>query len=251
MEGFTVTLAYKYVALVLMLAEANFFAGKVGLKLDQPITDQDVRNGSHVSPPKTNDFGGSIMTDSYFFGFGFGHLANFHRNDFKSDSDAAVKERNVSLSKQTSLIDTNGAYQLATNWLNAIGVDLKLLGEKYKLNITQWRYFHGEGLVDSPTMLPVFQVEWRGSPFKSRQARRDMAVVTMTIYGPTKDLVEFHILDDSLFVRPKITIVGQEELLSISDGEFRAFGSLQRSNLAVRFGLRPGDAVTTAPAERK
>src|SRR5208282_2192796 len=113
MDGFTLSLAYKYVALVLMLGEVNFFGSRTGLQFDHPVTEADVRAGSHVGPPKTNDFSGSILTDKYFFGFGWGHLANFHRNDFKSDSDATVRERNVRLSKLSSLIDTNGAYQLA------------------------------------------------------------------------------------------------------------------------------------------
>src|SRR5436309_667542 len=105
----TLTLAYTYVAMVLMIAEANFFANKAGLKQDHLITQEDVRSGSHVSPAKSNYFGGSILTDSYLFGFGSGHLANFRRNDFKSDSAASVRERNLRLSHLSSLIDTNGA----------------------------------------------------------------------------------------------------------------------------------------------
>lgn len=244
-------MAYKYVAMALMLAEINSFNGKIGLPVDHPVAERDVQAGSHVGPPNTGDFSGSIVTEKYFYGFGWGHLANFHRNDFKSDSDAAVKERNVKLSKLTSLIDTNGAYQLATDWLNAMGVDLKLLEEKYKLNIVQWRYYHGEGLVGSPTMLPVFQVEWRGSPSQSSRRRRDMAVVTMTIYGPTKELVEFHILDDSLFISPRITINDHDKLLSISDAEFQVLDALQRTNLVTRFGSRQRDAEASIPAEHK
>jgi hypothetical protein len=83
-------------------------------------------------------------------------------------------------------------------------------------------------------VLPVYTVEWRGSILRS-QPKRESAVVTVTIFGATKELVEYHVLDDSLFLRPRIEIKDPEELLAIPDDEFRAFDALQRSNLVVRF----------------
>jgi hypothetical protein len=236
MNGIESTLAFKYVALALMLAEVNFFGTKVGLQLDHPVTAADVRSGSHVGPPKTNDFSGSVVTDKYFFGFGWGHLANFHRNDFKSDSDAAVRERNLKLSKQLSLIDTNGAYEVATNWLTAAGVNLVALQKGYKLNIMQWRY-RPEGLSQGPTLLPVYQVVWHGSLFRSQRRRSDTAVVSLTILGPTKELIEYHVLDDSLFLRSRLQITEPQKLLAIPDAEFETFDTLQRSNLLAQFTL--------------
>jgi hypothetical protein len=233
MDGFTLSLAYKYVALVLMLGEVNFFSAGTGLKFDHPVTETDVRAGSHVGPPKTNDFTGSILTDKYFFGFGWGHLANFHRNDFRSDSDTQVRERNERLAKQSSLIDTNGALELATGWLSAMGVDLPLLQQKYKLNVVQWRY-RGDGLTQGPVMLPVYQVEWRGSPFPTKRTKRETAVVTLTILGTTKELIEYHLLDDSLFARPAIRIPEPQRLLSLPDSEFQQYNAQQRSNLLAQ-----------------
>lgn len=73
----------------------------------------------------------------------------------------------------------------------------------------------------------------------------------MTIYGPTKELVEFHILDDSLFISPRITINDHDKLLSISDAEFQVLDALQRTNLVTRFGSRQRDAEASIPAEHK
>ena len=47
-----------------------------------------------------------------------------------------------------------------------MGVDTAALEKKYKRNVTQWRS-RPEGFTQNPTMLPVYQVEWRGSPFPS------------------------------------------------------------------------------------
>jgi hypothetical protein len=63
--------------MALMIAEANLFCAKLGLKQDRPLSQEDVRPGSHVSPPRSDYFGGSLATDECSFGFGSGHLANF------------------------------------------------------------------------------------------------------------------------------------------------------------------------------
>ena len=230
----TLTFAYKFVAMTFMLTEANFFCSKTGLSPGHWFTDADVRQGSHVGPFNPKDFGGSILTEQCLFGFGWGHLANFRKRGFMpQNSDQAIRERNLELATFSSLIDTNGAYGLATNWLAALGVDLATLEKKYRLNFIQWRHYP-EGIGGKVIMLPVYTVEWRGFILRS-QPKRESAVVSVTVFGATKELVESHVLDDSLFLRPRIRIKDPEKLLAIPDEEFRRFDAMQRSNLVVRF----------------
>jgi hypothetical protein len=232
----TLNLAYKFVAMLVMISEANFFCNKTGLSSGHLFTESDLRNGSHVSPPNQRDFGGSILTDQYFFGFGSGHLANFYKRGFMPQhSSQAIRDRNLELAKFSSLIDTNGAYQLATNWLAALGVDVPLLERKYRRNFIQWKYYP-EGKDGPGIMLPVYNIEWRGFILRS-QPDRETRVVSLTIFGATKELVEYHVLDDSLFLRPRIQIQIKdlEKLLAIPDEEFRGFDALQRSNLLFQF----------------
>jgi len=255
------TLAYKYVAMMLMVSESNFFCANTGLPIERPFTEGDVRTGSHVGPFNPKDFSGSILTDQYFFGFGWGHLANFRKRGFMpQDSDQAIRQRNLELSEYSSLIDTNGALQLATNWLAALTIDVTALEAKYRRNVIQWRFYRAGK--DGPViMLPVYQVEWRGAILRS-QPKRESAVVTVTVFGATKELVEYHVLDDSLFLRRRIAIPNAEKLLAIPDEEFRKFDALQRSNLFVRFtipvdskpsGTLPQNAPTNTvkPARRE
>ncbi len=255
-------MAYKFVAMMLMLQEASFFCRQTGLPPGREFTESDVRKGGHVGPYNPKDFGGSIVTDDYFFGFGWGHLANFRKRGFMPDGpDSAIRERNLELAKFASLIDTNGAYQVATNWLATLGVDVPALEGKYRLNFIQWRYYP-KGKDGPVIMLPVYHVEWLGFILRT-QPNRERAVVSVTIFGATKELVEYHVLDDSLFLRPRIQIKDAEKLLSISDEEFRRFDALQRSNLVVEFSAR-GDrqpalhdpelihpAATNPPARKK
>lgn len=223
-----ISLAFQHVAIALMIAEANFFTERVGLEIEHAIVESDVRDGSHVERPRPNDFGGSIVTRSHFFGFGRGHLANFHTLEPTPLTDAAVLDRNVRLSKLTSVISTNGAYALATNWLNSLEINVPELERKYRLNVFQWRYYPPDS-TNKVVMLPVYQVEWRGSLSKRRP--REMAIVTVTILGSTKQLIEYHVLDDLLFTRRAIKISDLESLLSVPDVEFLKWTPVQRSNL--------------------
>jgi hypothetical protein len=232
MNPLVLSLAYKFVAFALMLAEVNSFCERAGLRTGQTFTRADIREGSHVGPARFPEIGGSILTDEYFFGFGRGHLANFYRRDFKATTEQSIQARNVELSKTSSLVDTNGAYNIATNWLRALGIDVSAVEGKYRRNIIQWR-FYPEGADERAVPLPVYQVEWRGNVF--RTSARETAVVTVTVLGATKGVVEHHILDDSLFLRPALQISEREHLLSIPDAEFQTFTTTQQSNLIARF----------------
>jgi hypothetical protein len=228
--GMALNLAYKYVAMILMLAEANFFCEKADIPGERPLTRGHVRSGSHVAPPSLKDFGGSILTDQYFFGFHWGHLANFHKREFMPQSpDSAIRERNLELAKLSSLIDTNGAYELATNWLAVVGINVPAMEARYRRNVFQWQYYPTGK--DGPTLvLPVYQVEWRGFILKT-QTNRERPVVSVTIFGATKELVDYQVLDESLFLHPPIKIRDSQGLLSIPDSEFMKYTLLQKSNL--------------------
>jgi hypothetical protein len=58
--------------------------------------------------------------------------------------------------------------------------------------------------------------------------------ISMTILGTTKELVEFHMIDDTFVSKPKILIPDLEKLLVISDKKFRGFSDTERSNLLTQ-----------------
>jgi hypothetical protein len=241
MNNFFITAAYKYVALMVVLAEANFFTEKVHLPLDNPITEQDMRPGGQISPPRLMGFGGSLLTDTYFFGFGKGGLANFKKLRFEPDNEAAIRERNFRFADMKSLIGTNEAYQLATNWLIAIGVEVQALESKYPPKVTQRRYYpDAKGLVIRPEpgqrelLMPIFDLQWGNIPFVSGGRDYPMPALSLAIFGPTKELIEFHLMDRSLSRRPE-PIKDFEKLLAIPDVEFNTYTATQRSNLVIRF----------------
>ena len=242
MNPLGLNLAYQFVATSLMLLQVNSTSKEWNLPVDHTITQSDVRSGSHVGPANSKNFSGSILTDQYFFGFVMGHLANFYNRGTTPNSDREVRKRNFDLAKLPSLIDANEAYQLATNYVVKAGLNLPMLEEKYRLNIVQWRYYPNNQTSDGlqtpskkAVMLPVYQVEWRGSLFRGNRALPDRPVVSITISGSKKELWEYHVLDDSLFLTSPIQIDEPETLLAIEDGEFQKYSVLQQRNLVARF----------------
>lgn len=81
----TLNLAYKFIAISLMLQAANLVATKSGFSLRHPLAYGDIRPGSHFLPltvPRPDgsfatNFTGSLVSDKFFFGYFWGQPANF------------------------------------------------------------------------------------------------------------------------------------------------------------------------------
>jgi hypothetical protein len=235
-----ITTAYKYVALAMMIAHANLFATKVDLPLDHPITQTNViLSRCSVAPPRLMGFGGSVVTEKHFFGFGHGHLANFWQWKFHSESIKNIRVQQEEWSKMTSQIGTNDVRQLALNWLTDLGIDTTAMEKKYPCKITQKFFYQNsngslEPLDKSTVQLPIFEISWGSIPIHEHP-QYNFPTATMTIFGPTKELMEYHLFDDSLMLRPKLEIKDFEKLLTISNEVFHAFDEIQRSNLVKQF----------------
>jgi hypothetical protein len=86
-----ITAAYKSVAMAVMLTNCNLFVQEIHLPLDHPITQTKIiLSRCSVNPPRLMGFGGSLVTEKYFFGFGRGHLANFWQWEFHAESSPNI-----------------------------------------------------------------------------------------------------------------------------------------------------------------
>ena len=240
MSKFLLNLAYKHVALAAMLSLANVFREKTDLPIEQPLTVADVKPGSHVSPPLLIGFGGSLITSNYFFGFNNGYLANFKKLEPNLNSDSAYQARNRQLAGMKSKVDMNGAYQLATNWLIKTGIDLAALESKNGHKVTQRSFLKSPGTgtplianSNDVVWLPVFDIEWGRKEVQSQSATYFLPLLVVTIFGPTKELVEMHITDDEVIGGAKQPVKDVEKLLAIADTTFLRYDEAQKSKLVA------------------
>ena len=138
-----------------------------------------------------------------------------------------------------SQIDTNQTHTLAITWLNNLGVDTVTMEQKYPCNITQKFYYKNSNGSLTPVdktkvLLPIYVISWGSIPLKTRP-EYSMPAVTMAIFGPTKELIEYHLLDDSLMLRPKIEIKDVDKLLAIPDSDFKQYDEAQGNDLVRQF----------------
>jgi hypothetical protein len=243
MQMLASNLAYRYLAFALMLLQANWFCQKMDLPGNHELTLADIGRGSEADPPKTNDFGGSIFTDEYFFGFDSGHIANFYKRAFEPQTDADVKRLNVELSKHSSVIDTNGAFDLATNWLARSGVNVAMLKTNFTLTVTQEKFLSqslpagGFGpITRSEVLLPVFDVVWSGDFVRKGRLHHHGPVVRVTVSGATKEMLEYHVYSEQLFTFESIAVKDLEKVMNVSDQEFQSYSDLQLSNFVAEYG---------------
>ncbi|HEY1717721.1 MAG TPA: hypothetical protein VGH42_05420 [Verrucomicrobiae bacterium] len=235
-----ITAAYKYVALAVMLTNCNLFVQQTHLPLDHPITRTNaILSRCSVNLPRLMEFGGSIVTEKYFFGFGHGHMANFWQWEFHAESIKNIRAQQVEWSKMSSQIGTNDVRQLALNWLMNLGVDVTAMGKKYPREIKQEFFYKNSGgdlepLDKSKVPLPIFEISWGSIPLRGHPEYSHPAA-SMTIFGPTKELIEYHLFDDSLMLLPKLAVKDPETLLSITNAEFNKFDEIQRGNLVKKF----------------
>jgi len=222
MEKLFLSLAYKYVMLTLMLAEANHALQKLDVPDVSPITMTNVVS-HHITPPRMRA-GGSLDTTNLMFGFGENQLQFIQFAEPNSDLD--LPERQQHWSKMKSLIDTNGAYQLATNWLVQLDVDVNALEKTHPPSVMQ-QFFHPSGDLTKKIMLPRFEVRWGTNP--------SLSAVWVSIFGPTKSPIHIRQENGSFIRRPElIKKESIEKLLSITDQYFAGWSVGQKSNLVVR-----------------
>lgn len=220
-QNLTSSLAYKHVAIARMLAEANDVAERLGLQMPLPIERNHIRY-AYVGPPRLLGLGGAVDTDCYSFSFDeAGRLCFVTALD--PFGRAPLIELQNKLARIEANMTTNDAYQLATNWLVAMSVDLTALEDKFHAAVQQ-HFFYGPGM--KKVMIPIFDVSWG-------EIRKPAVIVT--IYAPTRQLLQLRQNDTSFSRRPIRLIKEMEKLLAIPDEEFMKFTPLQKSNLVAQF----------------
>jgi hypothetical protein len=241
-----VPLAYKYVAIIVMLAEINFCASRLHLPDNLPIKEQDIKAAA-VSPPRVIGFAGRIDTGKYYFSFIESGRLRFIINRNDDRGNMTLREYLEGLSRIKSSMNTNDAYRIATNWLVAMDVDVQRLEKDHPSTTRQQSFMPwpsdgntntvirvdsegnilpADGNTNREIPLPLFDVKWG-----------DWAepVIDVKISGVTGELLKLRQEDDSYSKRPASLIKDADKLLAIPDEEFLKYSPLERSNLVVRF----------------
>jgi len=236
----SIALAYKYVAIAVTLSEINYCASRLHLPLRLPITERDLRVKLVNEPGSPLGCGGRFDTKDYSFTVGASRLIFVTKLYEGTGFEAVVQPPRgealadyfTRMSRKPSLINTNGAYLLASNWLASISVDVPRLEKEHAAKITHYQFMNH-------LPLPIFEVKW-----ETKMGGQLVPAVEVLITGDTKEIIHLRQVDSSYSSRPAMLIKDADALLAIKDEEFTRYSEKQRQELIERFS-----AVSTEHAE--
>ena len=202
--------AYEQEAFSRVVQEANSVAKDLDLPEKLPIMPTNLAQvfivgyGMSQLPPKII---GNVHTTNYGYFVSIGHKLSY--------VEAAHQDENcLKWMKQyrwpKSQIDTNFAYQLATQWLAAAHMDVAALNRDCKVRVEPDR-FANQDLKKSGKFVPIYFVYWV-SDKNRKDGYGDMASVTLL--APTKTLISLRVEDPKYILRPPIVFTNLAELLS-------------------------------------
>ncbi|MBU6408842.1 MAG: hypothetical protein KGR98_00515 [Verrucomicrobia bacterium] len=212
-------LAFRAVMTQKMLAEANWAADRLKLPTKRPIQITDIKDLfismpsgcvlQRTNPPfypdtvfGTNIFNPNIPRDARLRALKIGpngriDTANFEFRFYGAQLAGIMRlsaprveyyaDNLDALIGRKSLIDTNGAWQLATQWLAAVDMDMAALS-KLKHSVSQLHYLL-RGATNTIT-LPIYYVDigTRHFPACGLLKAYDTPMVTVEVLGTTKTL---------------------------------------------------------------
>ena len=212
------TLSFRAAVVQRMLEEANWVAGALKLPTRHPIQITDIQNAYILPPfscilPGTNllydiripreqrlralKFGpnGWIATTNFQFYFREGRLWQVMR--LSRPNVEYLADSLDTLVSKPSLIDTNGAYQLATQWLAAVDMNMAAVSQlKWTVNQLHYKIRGATNYI----ALPLFYVDF-GNKHHSANGNLpafDEPLISVEVLGTSKELQNLIINDLSL-----------------------------------------------------
>jgi hypothetical protein len=236
---YTIPLAYKYVTIIAMITQVNYYGARMQLPIHTPLNDDDLK-GVRVDIPVTkvpnmSICGGYIQAGNYSFIFGdkSHDIANLDKYGYQSfgipmgptESTKSGMER---AARMKFIVSTNDVYRMATNWLIAMDVDLDQVEKIKPPHVNNYPFFNSDrGSVPNP----LITVVWKGQSEKG-SGPSDLEVQVSAITG---ELLKLSDGQGAFSKRSQPLVVGLKELVAIPDDAFLRYSTLERSNLLVKY----------------
>jgi hypothetical protein len=196
----------------LLLQEANRVAEELRFPdEDLPITETNVTE-LRAYPFGFSYFqrsmGGVVCTSNYVYLVG--------RDNKFCGLDVANYDQTCLRLEKTSLpieqMDTNAAYQLATQWLAALSMDVNGLNRDCKAHIALTPFWNGLakfGQVPGKNFVPIYNVWWT-TPENDAAGFGDVAYVELFL--PTKKLLQLDVHDPKYILRKPLIFTNLNSL---------------------------------------
>lgn len=187
---------YRDEALQLLIKEANQVAAVLQLPEDLPIESSKLRE-FYISPPTLGSaLGtfGTVSTSNYTYCVSVASKFSFL---VKSSLQKGYLELKDQYLWPIDRVDTNLAFQVATQYLKALSVDVSALNRDCSVSVT----FYTPNGKASGDFVPVYWVTWQSK--KPDPAGRGANV---EIFLPRKEIRQLHILNQEYLLREPLRV---------------------------------------------
>ena len=193
------TQAYRQETLRLVIEEANKVAKEMKLTEALPIT-KDSLIQAYIGPFGLNyqlKALGNIKTTNYWY---FVKRGNKFSDVTVANIDDRCREYAINYQWPIKWFDTNAAYQLATQWLEAAHMDVQGLNRDYDVRVAVDGYWNNVRMGELPKrkFTPLYIVSWlvKGKPHYSAGGG-----ASVELFLPTKTLLSLSVEDPKYISR--------------------------------------------------
>ncbi len=190
------TLAYEDAAFKLVLNEANVVARELRLPEKLPITPSDVveKYIDSYGMARLTRAVGNISTSNYTYYVSvdnkFSYLESANQ---QADRLKWYREYSWPISR----LDTNAAYQLATQWLTAVSMDVGALNRDCTLHIRPV-FVSGNGTTER--FLPLYWVYW------TKEGKGHGSEAVIEVFLPAKRLIQLRVENTKYILRKPLRV---------------------------------------------
>jgi len=208
------TPAYEKEALRLVIEDANRIAQELRLPEKLPITESNLLE-TFIGHPRFDLFEpgsciGNITTSNYVYAPYSGKGISLVRTHLEREYGQLEAKYHWRLSR----MDTNAAYQLATQWMAAVSMDVKALNRCPHIEINPWMPEGAKGY-----FVPLYRINWQVKavpPIEDSAGNKYEwgSVASVELFLPTKTLRQMHVEDSKYILRKPAVVTNVDFLLS-------------------------------------
>ena len=199
------TPAYRKEALRLVIEEANRVAQELNLSENLPITESNLVE-VFISPPSMVRLGfGNITTSNYTYYATVGDKFSYLEKHFPDVMNKDYAELKAQYLWPMSRMDTNSAYQLATQWLAAASMDVPAIIRDCNVHVEA---FTPEGKTGAH-FVRLYRVYWT-----QKNGSSVSPAASIELFEPTKTLRQLRVNKSEYILRMPLQITNADFLLS-------------------------------------
>lgn len=204
------TYAYAREARRLLLQEANQAATELSLTEDVPLTENIVT--FTILP-----FGWAYMETGHVGRVMSRHFHYVASKNWKFNEllrvDLSANRANYVRNYRwpSNRLDTNATYNLATQWLAAVSMDVAALNHDCVMHVApadHWNRFRWNTPFTNATFIPIYIVYWI-----PRQSTNDFVAASVELFAPDKTLLSLRVEDPKYILRKPLYFTNLVKLL--------------------------------------